>query len=157
MTIYDIDRLIMECVDLETGEIIDEEKLDALEMERDKKIENVACWYKQLKAEAEAIKNEKLVLAERQRVTENKAEGLKKYLDYALNGEKFTTGKVNVSFRKSVSVDVADIKALKMGGFDEYLTYSDPKPNKTAIKDALKAGKKITGCSLVESVNIQIK
>ena len=78
MTIYEIDQAIMECVDLETGEIIDTEKLDKLQMERDAKLENVACWIKDLKAEAEALKNEKQALAERQKVAENKMESLKK-------------------------------------------------------------------------------
>ena len=32
MTIYEIDQAIMECVDLETGEIIDTEQLDKLQM-----------------------------------------------------------------------------------------------------------------------------
>ena len=67
MTIYEIDQAIMECVDLETGEIIDTEQLDKLQMEREKKLENVACWIKDLKAEAEALKNEKQALAERQK------------------------------------------------------------------------------------------
>ena len=58
MTIYEIDQAIMECVDLETGEIIDTEQLDKLQMERDAKLENVACWIKDLKAEAEALKAE---------------------------------------------------------------------------------------------------
>ena len=57
MTIYEIDQSIMECVDLETGEIIDIDKLNELELEREKKLENVACWIKDLKAEAEALKN----------------------------------------------------------------------------------------------------
>ena len=73
MTIYEIDQAIMECVDIETGEIIDTEQLDKLQMERNTKLENVACWIKDLKAEAEALKAEKQALAERQRVAENKA------------------------------------------------------------------------------------
>ena len=67
MTIYEIDQAIMECVDLETGEIIDTDKLNELELERESKIEGVACWIKDLKAEAEALKNEKQALAERQK------------------------------------------------------------------------------------------
>ena len=72
MTIYEIDNEIMNCVDMETGEVIDTDKLNDLQMERDAKIENVALWIKELKAEAEAIKNEKQALADRQRVAENK-------------------------------------------------------------------------------------
>ena len=69
MTIYEINEEILNCIDLETGEIIDIDRLNDLQLERDAKIENVACWIKELKAEAEAIKAEKLVLAERQKVS----------------------------------------------------------------------------------------
>ena len=39
-TLYEIEQAIMDCVDLETGEIIDIEKLDQLQMDREVKIEN---------------------------------------------------------------------------------------------------------------------
>ena len=39
--LYEIDADIMGCVDTETGEIVDIERLKALEMERDAKIEGV--------------------------------------------------------------------------------------------------------------------
>ena len=46
MNLFQIDDAIMECIDQETGDIIDVEKLDALEMEREKKISNTACFIK---------------------------------------------------------------------------------------------------------------
>ena len=158
MTIYEIDQAIMECVDLETGEIIDTEQLDKLQMERDAKLENVACWIKDLKAEAEALKNEKQALAERQRVAENKAESLKKWLAYALQGEKFKTSKCAISFRKSEAVEVTD-EGLNnlMKEHDELLTYKAPEPNKTAIKQALKDGLNVAGVQLVQNTSTIIK
>ena len=158
MTIYEIDQAIMRCVDLETGEIIDTEKLDKLQMEKEKKLENVACWIKDLKAEAEALKNEKLALAERQRVAENKAESLKKWLAYALQGEKFKTTKCAISFRKSEAVEVTD-EGLNnlMKEHDELLTYKAPEPNKTAIKQALKDGLSVAGVQLVQNTSTIIK
>ena len=36
MTLYEIDNAILSCTDQETGEIIDQEALDALQMERKK-------------------------------------------------------------------------------------------------------------------------
>ena len=108
MKLYEIDNAILDCIDMETGEIIDIDKLNELELERETKIENVACWIKDLKVEAEAIKTEKQALAERQRVAENKAESLKKWLAYALQGEKFKTPKCAISFRKTESVEVTD-------------------------------------------------
>ena len=158
MTIYEIDQAIMECVDLETGEIIDTEQLDKLQMEREKKLENVACWIKDLKAEAEALKNEKQALAERQKVAENKAESLKKWLEYALQGEKFKTPKCAISFRKSEAVEVTD-EGLNnlMKEHDELLTYKTPEPNKTAIKQALKDGLNVAGVQLVQNTSTIIK
>ena len=158
MTIYEIDQAIMECVDLETGEIIDTEQLDKLQMERDTKLENVACWIKDLKAEAEALKAEKQALAERQKVAENKMESLKKWLAYALQGEKFKTPKCAISFRKSEAVEVTD-EGLNnlMKEHDELLTYKAPEPNKTAIKQAIKDGLNVAGVQLVQNTSTIIK
>ena len=159
MTIYEIDQAIMECVDLETGEIIDTEQLDKLQMERDTKLENVACWIKELKAEAEAIKAEKQILANRQKVAENKAESLKKYLAYALDGKKFSTAKCAVSFitTESVEVTTEGLENLMRDGKDDLLTYKTPEPNKTAIKQAIKDGLNVAGVQLVQNISTIIK
>lgn len=160
MKLYEIDNAILECIDFETGEIIDTDKLNELQMERDAKIENVACWIKELKAEAEAIKAEKLALAERQKVAENKAESLKKWLTYALQGNKFSTAKCSISFRKTESVEVTEegLENLMRGGKDELLTYKAPEPNKKAIKDAIKNdGLNIAGVQLVQNTSTIIK
>ena len=158
MKLYEIDNAILDCIDTETGEVIDIDKLNELQLERDTKIENVACWIKDLKAEAEAIKAEKNALAERQKAAENKAESLKKWLAYALDGEKFKTARCSVSFRKTESVEVTEegLEAL-MKGHDELLTYKAPEPNKTAIKQAIKDGLNVDGVQLVQNISTIIK
>ena len=153
MTLYEIDQQLLDCIDLETGEIIDAEKLTELTMERDEKIEKVALWIKELKAEAEALKAEKQSFADRQRAAENKIESLKKWLVDALNGEKFKTTKVAVSFRKTKSVDVPDIFALD----ENYVKYAEPTADKAAIKKAIEAGETVKGAQLVENVSVSIK
>ena len=155
-SLYDIDNDILNCIDEETGEIIDIDALDALNMERDAKIEGVVCWIKDLKAEAEALKAEKQALADRQKSAENKAESLKKWLAFALNGQKFSSPKAAVSFRKSQSVEITDINALAMEN-DDLIIYQEPKPDKTAIKKAIKDGRTVNGAELVENVNVIIK
>lgn len=144
-------------VDPETGEIINEEAMQAineLSMARDEKIENLALAYKNTCAEAEALKAEKLALQKRQQSAEKKAEWLKQYLSqYMESGEKYKSAKVVIGWRKSESVQVEENAFLP----DEYLTFKAPEPNKTAIKKALKAGEKIDGASLVTANNIQIK
>ena len=158
MTIYEINEQILNCIDLETGEIIDIDRLNDLQLERDTKIENVACWIKELKAEAEAIKAEKQTLAERQKVAENKAESLKKWLAYALDGQKFKTSKCSISYRKSESVEVTEEGLNNLiKEHDELLTYKAPEPNKTAIKQALKDGLSVEGVQLVQNVSTIIK
>lgn len=153
MTLYEIDQKLLDCIDLETGEIINAEKLTELTMERDEKVEKVALWIKELKAEAEALKAEKQSFADRQRAAENKIESLKKWLTDALNGEKFKTTKVSVSFRKTKSVDVPDIFALD----ENYVKYSEPTADKAAIKKAIEAGEIVNGATLVENVSISVK
>ena len=152
-SLYEIDVQIMECVDFETGEIIDVEKLEQLQMEFNNKVEGIALWIKNLVAEAKMVKEEKDSLAARQKACENKAESLKRYLEQALGGEKFKTSKVSISYRKSESVQVDDMDKLD----DDYLKYAAPAVDKTKIKQALKQGIKLEGVQLVENNNIQIK
>ena len=153
MKLYEIDQAIMDCIDMETGEIINEELLNDLQMERDEKIENVALWIKELKAEAEALKAEKMVFAERQKVAENKMESLKKWLAYALNGEKFKTVRASVTFRTTDKVEIADIYKLD----ENYLRYKEPEADKDAIKKAIKAGQEVAGATLVPNTSVIIK
>ena len=63
MNLYDIDQAIEaafeDAIDMETGEIVNEEAykaLDSLQMEFDQKAEGVLLWIKNLTAEAESLK-----------------------------------------------------------------------------------------------------
>lgn len=153
MTLYEIDQELLSCIDAETGEVIDAEKLNSLQMERETKIESVALWIKDLKAEAEALKAEKQAFADRQKAVENKAESLKNWLSDALAGEKFKTTRVAVSFRKTKSVLVDSVYDLDA----KYVKYKDPDPDKKAIREAIEAGQTVKGAQLVENVSVTIK
>ena len=169
MTIYDIDNEfatkmneLLEIFDEETGEVTDIDRfeelkkaLDGLAEERKQKISNVACWYKSLVAEAEAIKTEKQNLAKRQQATENKAESLKKYLEYALQGEKFEDARCKISYRTSESVTFAD-------GFDYSKLPTEfqkvtVEPNKVELKKAIKDGQGFAGVFLQKKTSTIIK
>ena len=153
MNLYEINERILDCVDPETGEVVDIQMLEGLQMERDSKIENIALWIKNLLSDAEELDREKKKLAERQRTSENKARSLKEYLSRFVDGEKFKTPRVSISWRKSESVSVDDISSVP----DKFLNYSDPAPDKTAIKKAIKSGEDVPGARLIEGKNIQIK
>ena len=150
MNIFEIDNAIMDCIDMETGEVIDIDRLDALQMQREEKVENVALWIKELSAEADALKAESQKLSKRKQVAENKITSLKNYLRMALDGQKFETPKAVVSFRKSKSVEINNFGLLK----PEYLTYAEPKANKTAIRKAINEGKEVAGADLVENLSV---
>lgn len=160
--LYEIDAEIMDCVDVETGEIIDVERLETLNMERDKKIEGVALYVKQLRAEADAIKTEEKALAERRKKKENLLTGYAEWLRNVLSGQSFETAKVALSFRKSTAVEISGcehdfITGLYALGLHDCVKYGAPEIKRGEIKKLLKDGVKIPGAVLVESSNLQIK
>lgn len=152
-TLYEIDAAILNCCDAETGEIIDADALDALMMEREAKIENIALYIKNLTADAAAYKAEKEAFAAREAQAANKADRLKKYLTAALNGQKFSTSRCAVGFRRSEKVEIDEESVIPAEYMNETVKRT---PDKTAIK-AIKAGREISGCRLVENQNISIK
>lgn len=153
MNLYEIDEKILECVDLETGELFDVDKFEELNLERTEKVENICLWIKNLKAETEALKAEKLAFAERQKRAENKAESLKRYISSYLNGTKFESAKVSVSFRKSESLEISEGAVIP----EEYLKHKEPDIDRAGLKKAVKDGQVFEGISIVENQNIQIK
>lgn len=161
MTIYEIGNRIAELVDPETGELLDYDAFASLQMEREAKIENMALWYKDLTAEAKAIREEEKALAERRKSAENKAERLKGYLDEALAGESYKSAKVAVSYRRSKAVELADesavINELESSGRGDCIYYTAPRVNKVALARLLKDGGAVPGAELVERSNIQIR
>ena len=158
MSIYEIDDSIMSLVDMETGEIEDEKRYDELQMERTQKVENIGLLLKNTVAEAKAIKEEEQALAARRKTAENKVERLKNLLAYALHGEKFSTPKLKVSYRKSrvVNIDPHFIEWAESNA-DDLLTYSEPKVNKTAVRDAIDSGRDIKFATIETKQNMQVK
>lgn len=152
MNLYEINREILACIDYETGEILDEGRLNSLEIEREKKIENVALWIKNLESEAAALKKEKDSFTQREKSTKNKIESLKKYLENALQGQKFQTTKCAISFRTSTTLEMSE-KAEIPQEFRKYSFDLD----KTKMKEALKNGANYKGFWLQKNQKIQIK
>ena len=130
--LYEIDKDILDCVDAETGEILDVDKLNA----------------------AEAIGNEIKALQARKKTLDNLMERLKNYTGFALAGEKFKTSKVSVSYRKSTSVVIDDITAVPKNYFKE------PKEDwisKTLIAEAFDHGVTVKGAHAEDKQSTIIK
>lgn len=161
MNLYEIDQAILALVDQETGEITDWEAFDALQMERDVKIENVACWYKNLMAEAVAIRQEELSLAKRRQAIEKQAESKLKYLENALGGQKFQTARCSITWRKTSRVEVSEpalaIAWAMTHGHNECVKQSIPTIAKDELARVLKAGEEVPGAELVYGSSMGVK
>ena len=160
--IYEIDQDILDCVDAETGEILDMEKLDALQMEREEKLEGVALWVKDLSAEANAVKEEADKLTARKRALDNKITAIKSWLLIALDGGKLKTPRCNVYQTHSQRVNVED--EAKLVSFlqtledpEQFLRFKDPELKLNDIKKALKEGATIPGAVLEETESVVIR
>lgn len=161
MQLYKIARSIQNCfktptgeyIDTDTGEVLDEEYLNGLRIAKTRKVENIACWIKNLQAEAEAYKKEEEAFRTRRKQAENRIESLKRYLTNWVSGEKIETDRCKVSWRKSVSVEIQDESRVPKDYKKEKVIVNI---DKVSIKKALTGGKEIAGATLLEKQNIQI-
>ena len=151
--LYEINAAILSCVDLETGEIIDVEQLAALQMEREQKIENVALWYKNLLSDAAQYATEEAAFKKKKQQAQAQAERVKAYLLDALQGEKYKSARVSISYTSSSRVIVDDVLNLP----PRFVRFQDPEPNKTEIAAAIKAGEEVNGAHIERSQSIVIK
>lgn len=169
MTLYDIDAQIAALdgaaeddmlIDAETGELISvSQALDALRMEREAKLENVACWVKNLSAEADAIREEENRLIKRRKAAETKAANLKAWLLAAMTSEdgttdKLKTGRVSISVKRNPPSTVVDDALLPSTYKVAKITYQ---PNKELIKRELLSGGEVPGAHLEYGRSVIIK
>ena len=169
MTLYDIDAQIAALdgaaeddmlIDAETGELLSvAQALDALRMEREEKLENVACWVKNLSAEADAIREEEDRLIKRRKAAETKAANLKSWLLAAMTREdgttdKLKTGRVMVSVKRNPPSTLVDDALLPSTYKVAKITYQ---PNKELIKRELLAGGEVPGAHLEYGRSVIIK
>lgn len=155
MTLYEINQAIAECLitDLETGEVtFDEARFGELEMLRQDKLENIACWIKNLASDAKAISEEVESMNARKKQLENTQERLENLLKTTLAGEKLTTPKVAVTYRKSKETIIDQKESLPVE-FLKIVTDVD----KAAIRSALLSGLDVPGAHLEEKMNMSIK
>ena len=142
-------------IDEETGEILNAQELDDLELARDTKIEGIGLYIKNLKAEQTAVKAEKDAMDDRAKRLGRKIESLENYLTYALDGNGFKTPKVVISFRPSESIEIESGARIP----DEFMRVKPEvkEPDKKALKQAIKGGQIIDGVHLIKKVNPSVK
>ncbi len=165
MTLYEINSQIDQIlsnieIDEETGEVlIDTTLLESLQIAHDVKIENIACFVKNLNAEVEALKAEEKNLYARRKQKEKTIERLTYMLDTDLNGQKFETARCKISYRKSTSTVVDEEVFLEKYKDDTNMCTPNTtyKYDKAQLKKKIQAGETIDGVTLSVNNNISIK
>lgn len=153
MKLYEINQQIIDCIDMETGEIIAPEKLEALKMDKHEKLRNIAFVALNAMADAKAYEEQEKKFAARKRSAKATVEWARETLARELAGQKMKEAEFTVSYRKSEAVEVADEAAVP----DEFRIPQPDKIDRAALKAALKNGAVIAGAQIVERQNIQIK
>ena len=154
-TLYELDERIMKFnldIDEETGEILNADDLDKIEMERNTKIESIGLMIKNLRSDAEAYKREKESFLKKEQTAKKKEEWLKNYLSESLKGEEFKTDRVQIKYRSSKAVEILDETKIPK----KYFIPQEPKVDKTSIKKAIVEGETVEGATLVERNNIPV-
>ena len=176
-TLYSIDQRLLNLevygVDTETGEVaVTEEDFqrmyEDIQMEMNDKIVNTSCYIKNLLSDAAQIKAEEERLKARRQQKEKYAQRLQDAMDNVIkhrinnieedfdgcNKWKIDDPKVRLSYRRSEKVEITDINSLPK----KFITKTiELKPDKIAIGNEIKSGKKVKGAELVNNLNLQIK
>lgn len=139
-------------VDPETGEIVD---LDAIQMERKEKIENIIKAIQSLKADAASFKAAADEIYKRANAKEKKMEWLKSYLaQHMETGEKFECAAGSVVWRKGKPSVVVECDPRTL---PEDFIRVKIEPKKEELKKALQEGKVFSGVRLEEKTTIYIR
>jgi len=120
----------------------------------------VAFFVRNLEATAAAIKQAEADMAARRKAMENRADGLKRYIF-----ESMTVAGIEKiecpHFRLAIKNNPAAVEIFEPGlvpaSFMRTPEPPPPAPDKTAIKEALKAGQDVPGARLTSGQRLEIK
>ena len=150
---------LFDSVDEETGEVNTEvlDRLNAIQESFEAKAQNVALVCLELRDRKEAIKREIDRLQSLLKRAERGEKWLTGYLDENVKSagyERIDGARVSISFRSSEETVIDNMDELPKEFIKEKVTYA---PDKTAIKQAIKAGKEVNGAHIEKKKNLQIK
>lgn len=138
--------------------------LEGIEGEFSEKAENIACFIKELDADASAMEAEAKAMTARAKVKRNLIARLKNMLLENMQRcgiKKIDRPRARISLRSNAeSVYIPNDAALipwLMEHAKDCLTYKSPEISKTKVKAALQGGREIPGASLVRTVSVIIK
>ena len=145
-------------LDLDAQTIAD--TLEGLSGDLETKAQNVAFFVRNLEATAAAIKQAEADMAARRKAMENRADSLKRYIF-----ESMTVAGIEKiecpHFRLAIKNNPAAVEIFEPGllpaSFMRTPEPPPPAPDKTAIKEAMKAGQDVPGARLTSGQRLEIK
>lgn len=141
----------------ETTQDVLNSALNDVQDEFNEKALNIVKFIKNLESDVNGLDAEEKRLKAKKMAYKNKIDGLKKYLENGLivsGFKKLDLGVFNISIAKNPpSLNILDEKLIPK----EYLIEQAPKIDNTSIKNAIKEGKDVAGCELVQKESLRIK
>jgi len=150
--LYEIKQDILDCIDMETGEITDPERLEQLQIDRHEKLRNIAFVAINASADITAYREQEKRFTAKRKAAEKTLAWAKETLARELAGQKMKEAEFTISYRPSEVVEIDDDADLPA----EFIKMKS-EWDKAAIKEALKEGAVFDGCRLVQKQNIQIR
>ncbi|HEY8037814.1 MAG TPA: siphovirus Gp157 family protein [Methylobacter sp.] len=164
LSLYELSANYLQALDFLTDPEMDlpietvNDTLEALGGELEDKAINVAKFFRNMEATADAIKVAEANMAKRRKALENRVQWLKNYI----KGNMEVCGISNIEcphFKLSIQknpaiVNVLDEDAIPAQFKEAVISW---KIDKTAIKDAIKSGSVVPGTELISSTRLSIK
>jgi hypothetical protein len=150
--LYEIKQDILDCIDMETGEITDPERLEQLQIDKHEKLRNIAFVAINASADITAYREQEKRFTAKRKAAEKTLAWAKETLARELAGQKMKEAEFTISYRPSEVVEIDDDADLPA----EFIKMKS-EWDKAAIKEALKEGAVFEGCRLVQKQNIQIR
>lgn len=161
MTLYELSKQYQDAfaaleVDEETGEV-DFSSVIMIDAALEDKAINCALYLKGLDADIEAYKAEEERLKKWRKSAETKRRCFADYISDCMDmakKSKIQDARVRLSFRASEQVVIDDAEMLPR---KFVATKTEEKPDKTAIKAAIKSGVKVSGAHVESCRNLQVR
>jgi Gp157 protein len=161
LTLYQLSANYLEALDVLTDPEADlpmeaiNGTLEALSGELEDKAINVAKFLRNMEAAAEAIKNAEAGMSKRRKTLENRVTWLKSYLKNNMEHTGISTIECPY-FKLSIqdnpaAIQIVDEEAIPDQFKEQLVTW---RIDKTAIKEAIKAGKEVPGAELVNGTRL---
>ena len=159
-TLFEINKGLMDLVDMETGEIKDLDAWDALKMDRQEKLANIALLAKNSAADIKILKDEEDSFKRRRKAAEKTLAWCKDTLKRELAGKKMDDEqkRFSISYRKTERAKINDYSLVPEEYRKEMTEHMmESLIDKAAIKEAIKGGHIVRGAEIETGTSIQIR